>query len=54
MIKYFYLSTIALITIAKSFSQETIKKDNLYAINDSLKKKKGGTIKRSYHSFKAK
>jgi len=45
MIKYFYLSTIALITIAKSFSQETIKKDNLYAINDSLKNKKGELLK---------
>ena len=41
MINYFYYSALALSMTAQSFAQEIKNTDNLYAINDTIKNKKG-------------
>jgi hypothetical protein len=53
MYKQFFISTFALLLSASSFAQETINnfQDDLYAVNDTVKKQKRGNPSRSSHYF---
>ena len=45
MFKYCYFSTLALFISATSFAQETKNNDSLYAVNDTVRNKKGKLLK---------